>query len=114
MNCSCFIIIMSLFFGLNAVAQPKKPVPLSKEASKMEAKANEYFEKQQYHIAQGLYEKLDSISPKNNKYIYPLALCYINNDRNKKALPYIEQCLKKSTSFPAALNYFAARVYHLN
>jgi tetratricopeptide (TPR) repeat protein len=115
MNRFFYILIpVLLFICLHSIAQPKKPVPMSKEATKMEDKANEYFEKEQYHLAQGLFEKLDSISPRNNKYIYPLALCYINNDQNKKALPYIEQCLKKYSSFPAALNYFAARTYHLN
>jgi tetratricopeptide (TPR) repeat protein len=113
MNRFLFLFLsFSICFQLSA--QPKKPVSLSKEAQKMEDQANEYFEKQNYILAQELYEKLDSISPRNNKYIYPLALCYINNDLSKKALPYIDQCLKKSSSFPVALFYFAGMTYHLN
>jgi tetratricopeptide (TPR) repeat protein len=108
------ILIFSFFLCAGLVAQVKKPVPLSKEASKIEEQANEYFENQNYTLAQSLYEKLDSISPKNPKYVYPLAICYVNDDLSKKAVPYIDLCLKKPTSYPAALNYFAGRTYHLN
>jgi tetratricopeptide (TPR) repeat protein len=111
------ILIISLFSVLSfqSFAQPakKKPPVNIKEIQKLEAEAKKEFENQEYTLAQPLYEKLDSINPKTGKYTYPLAICYINNDLNRKALPYIELCLKRSSSMPAALNYYAGRTFHL-
>jgi Tol biopolymer transport system component len=111
--------ILFLFISLisfQCLAQPKKnPVQAnSKEVLKLESEAKSLFDKQDFIAAQPLYEKLDSINPKTGKYNYSLAVCYINNDLNRKALPYIELCLKRSSTMPAVLSYYAGRTYHLS
>jgi hypothetical protein len=108
-----FIIISFLSFQSFAQPAKKKPLPNAKEIQKLEAAAKKEFDNQEYTRASVLYEKLDSINPKTGKYTYSLAVCYINNDLNRKALPYIELSLKRSSTMPAMLNYYAGRTYHL-
>ncbi|MFL5728977.1 MAG: hypothetical protein ACJ75J_05755 [Cytophagaceae bacterium] len=108
-----FLIFLFAAFVVNAQV-PQKPKPVDpKVLAKKEAEAKTAYEKNDFLLAQHLYEKLDSMNPKTGKYNYPLAVCYVNNDLNRKALPYIELCLKRSSSLPAVLNYYAGRTYHL-
>jgi tetratricopeptide (TPR) repeat protein len=110
-----FIILIIIgLISFQCAGQPKKVSANTKEIQKMESEAKNAFDKQDYLAAQSLYERLDSINPQTGKYNYPLAVCYVNNDLNRKALPYIELCLKRSSSMPAVLSYYAARTYHLS
>jgi tetratricopeptide (TPR) repeat protein len=80
----------------------------------MENEAKIYFEKQQFSKALNLYLKLDNIKPNQPNYMYPIAVCYMNNLRNDLALPYLEKCLLTPEKYPRNLDFYAAKAYQLS
>lgn len=103
-----FLLILSFFMDGNVFGQSKKNL------AEMEAEAKIYFEKNQFHPALELYLKLDSLEPGNPRFIYPIGVCYMNQLKNEKALPYLEKCLETPEKFPRNLDYYAAKAYHLS
>lgn len=84
------------------------------ELARMETDAKLYFEKHQFYKALELFLILDSLSPNNPKYIYPIGVSYMNMLRNDKALPYLEKCLENPERYPRNLDFYTGKAYHLS
>jgi tetratricopeptide (TPR) repeat protein len=80
----------------------------------MEHEGQELFHLGEYHKALPVYLLLDSVTPNDPHYAYPIAACYMNAFNEQKALPYLETCLKTPDRFPSRLHYYSAKAYHLN
>lgn len=98
----------------NTKLSPEEKEKIQKEINRIAPIAKKYFDNEKYLLALEQYELLYNLNPDNPDIIYPLAVCYINNDYNWKALPLLEKCNKKSASYPIALSYYLARAYHLS
>ncbi|MFN8415827.1 MAG: hypothetical protein U0U66_05805 [Cytophagaceae bacterium] len=86
-----------------------------KEIRNLEVSAKIYFDQRNYFQALPLYQVLDSITPHNPQYIYPLGICHINaNYNDKEALIYFQECLKNEKAYPKTLLYYLAKCYHLS
>lgn len=101
-------------FGQQPKLTAEETEKRKKEAERIEPQAKQLMQEEKYVQALELYKKLDSLCPNIPDYIYQLGVCYINLDYNWKALPYLEQCNKRSSVYPIALSYYLARSYHLS
>lgn len=102
-----------LIFFLIAISTLGSLAQSKRDLLAMEAAARDLFDKNQYKQALSIYLELDSIKPDNPHYIYPIGICYINQDDEKNALRYFEKCLRQPELFPAKLYYYAGRCNHL-
>lgn len=74
--------------------------------------ADQKFLKANYEGALDDYLSLNEADPKNDKYNYNIAVCYLNTNINKtKAIPYLEILTRKLKYDPNAM-YLLGRAYH--
>ncbi|MCU0416648.1 MAG: hypothetical protein MUE33_05625 [Cytophagaceae bacterium] len=103
-------IVLSSFYSNNSFSQEYS----KRELQNLKFTAQYFFQQRNYHQALPLYQQLDSLSPHNPQYIYPLGICYINdNYDDKEALHYFQECLKNEKNYPKTLHFYLARCYHL-
>lgn len=96
---------LSVFFNVAAIAQD--------EDGKIDPyKADAKFNYGNYEGALDDYLNLLDADPKNDKYNYNIAICYLNTNINKtKAIPYLEILTRKPKFDPNAM-YLLGRAYH--
>jgi tetratricopeptide (TPR) repeat protein len=104
------LLLPSILFLNNASAQKMS----KRQILEMEHEGQELFHQGAYYKALPIYLKLDSVSPNDPHYAYPIGVCYMQAYNEQKALPYLEGCLKTPERFPTRLNYYTAKAYHLN
>jgi hypothetical protein len=106
----CYLISTILFFFLqNIYAQSNK------EKTNLEVKAKYYFDNHIYYTALPYYQELDSLYPNTDKYMYPLAICYLNSNYDEyRAIPYLEKCAVSKNKLPQTLQYYLGKSYHLS
>ncbi|WP_299252370.1 hypothetical protein [uncultured Cytophaga sp.] len=86
--------------------------PLSQ--TELESNANYTFDNQDYYHALPIFLTLDSIYPNVPKYMFPIAVCYINTTGDEQnALLFLEKCKLKPNQYPPTLHYYLGRAYHL-
>jgi len=79
----------------------------------LEATARGYFDAYYYHKALPLYLQLDSLYPETPDYLYPISICYLNENNDERALIFMEKCLQHPELYPHTLNFYSGRCYHL-
>jgi hypothetical protein len=101
-----FLILLSVFSMDQLLAQPEM-------SSKVDPySAEQKFLKANYEGALDEYLSLLDNDPKNDKYNYNIAVCYLNTNINKtKAIPYLEIITHKPKYDPNAM-YLLGRAYH--
>src|SRR4051812_15181004 len=104
-----FVFTPSLIFS-DAFAQKMS----KRQILDMENEGHELFNLHSFYKALPIYLLLDSITPHDPHYAYPIGACYMNAFNEQKALPYLETCLKTPDRFPPELHYYVAKAYHLN
>ncbi|MFN3402648.1 MAG: hypothetical protein ACK40G_01045 [Cytophagaceae bacterium] len=95
----CFLIISS-FSSAQSV-------------STMESQARNYMQNSQFYLALPIYLELDSLSPDNPKYLYPIGICYLHAVEEEKSLMYFNRCLTEAKKYPEKLYYYTAKANHL-
>jgi len=99
-----FLFLFSLCANQSAFSQGKM-----KTTPKL---ANEYFENGNFEDALDAYLTLLEQDPKNEKYNYRIAVCYLNTNIDKsKAIPYLEIITRMPKYDPNAM-YLLGRAYH--
>ena len=99
---SIAILLLSANFTF-AQDEPKKVDPFL---------AEQKFTNGNYEAALDDYLSLHESDPKNDKYSYNIAICYLNTNINKsKAIPYLEIITRKPKFDPNAM-YLLGRAYH--
>ncbi len=97
------ILLIILSFNLLIAQNGKKTDPYN---------ADQKFLKTNYEGALDDYLSLLDNDPKNDKYNYNIAVCYLNTNINKtKAIPYLEILTRKPKYDPNAM-YLLGRAYH--
>lgn len=97
-----------LFLGLYSVSNAQTP-----DIKKLEKEANQYFEKEQWHLALPVLLKLDSLNPEDEKYNYMTGVCYYNSIDKKDALYYFKKA-QEYGDMDEDLNYYLGRAFHFN
>jgi outer membrane protein OmpA-like peptidoglycan-associated protein len=98
--------VFLIFISVYVDAQNVKP-------KKLEIEADGYYDLKDYLLAQHIYEKLDSLTPGQGKYLYRIGICYYNSHHKVKCLPYFLRC--NELKYPEAdLDFYIARGFHLN
>jgi tetratricopeptide (TPR) repeat protein len=104
-----FITFYLSLFSPETIAQTQ----LSREEIEVSAKYS--FDNKDYYHALPLFHALDSTYPDIPKYMFPLAICYINTTGDQiNALKYLEKCKAKQSLYPPTLYYYLGRGYHLS
>jgi tetratricopeptide (TPR) repeat protein len=75
--------------------------------------ANETLQKGYYRAALKEFLLLDSLDKKST-YDYQIGLCYINLQKNQKALPYFIKCLETPNKYSEFLYFYTGKSYHLS
>ncbi|MBX9851517.1 MAG: tetratricopeptide repeat protein [Cytophagaceae bacterium] len=105
---SKFLIFVFVFISCFGQAQDKG----KKYIAKLESEAKIFYERFEFHKALELYLELDSLSPNVPRYHYYIGVCYVNQQKNQEAIPYLEKCLLTPEKFPRNLDFYAAKAYH--
>jgi hypothetical protein len=83
--------------------------------AEIETNAQYDFKNKDYYHALPLFLSLDSLYPNYPKYMFPIAVSYINTTAdNVNALVYLEKCKLKPNLYPPTLYYYLGRAYHLS
>lgn len=99
----CLLLCVVSHFSFAQEQEEKKIDPF---------KADQKFINQDYEAALDDYLGLLDADPKNDKYNYNIAVCYLNTNINKaKAIPYLEILTRKPKFDPNAM-YLLGRAYH--
>jgi hypothetical protein len=86
-------------------------IPLSR--TELENNATYTFDNQDYYHSLPFFLTLDSLYPNIPKYMFPIAICYINTTADEqKALFFLEKCKLKPNQYPPTLHYYLGRSYH--
>lgn len=104
-----FFVLGLVFSSLIVQLSPAQ----TEDAKKVDPyKADDKFIHGNYESALDDYLSLLDQDPKNDKYIYNIAVCYLNTNINKsKAIPYLEILTRKPKFDPNAM-YLLGRAYH--
>ncbi|MEO6883172.1 MAG: tetratricopeptide repeat protein [Bacteroidia bacterium] len=100
------LLLLFIFLGTHQFVFSQEKMKITPK------KANEYFDNGDFEDALDAYISLLDKDPKNEKYNYRIAVCYLNTNIDKsKAIPYLEIVTRMEKYDPDA-EYLLGRAYH--